>query len=560
MRRLLGALALALTASVAGCLSTRAPTGCDPDALLAVTEALEREASAPGAEMRAIRGLFAACPKLPSGHGWTFSFRYDPERRMDLGPTQMWSDKFLEEQWSSCTDLEAYQVAPTLPGSERPPLFYEACGVARFGVLDEGERFLGDDKDTFFLLAALEREGADRALLRRLGRALMNSAAPLPVALRRCNVFRRRDDDACERLLDLHRIDLPSTRDSGCSWDGDLRIFIAPDAVRWDGEVVARIKDGAIAPEDVVHHRISALTPRIEAWAKDPPLDPTSSPKDEPVARLLIAADAEVPIGVLHEVLHTATRAGVKDLALVADLHKTLPVQRPRGLVPVGPIVLDARGVHIPSDGTRTVPIDAGEAISTFARDARSLFPNDGVLVRATPTVPVADALRVLSAVDPDCRGVELERATTLLDQEPPIPPRPGRWDDVEARIGSIELAPHAPRSLTHTGLRAQLEPRLRDLSECLRENKVMRAVMPEHLWIRYATRDGETVAEFEFEFKSWDDSSYTLSVCIDESLGLRRPSEHIVEGDAVVRLDLHLPLEDAPPPPAGSAGADPPR
>ncbi|MEZ4449576.1 MAG: hypothetical protein R3B09_08855 [Nannocystaceae bacterium] len=559
MSRLLGALALSLTLSVSAASCGCAPTGpsCDQAALLAVTEALEHEVSAPGSELRAIRGIAAACPGLRPGHGSTFHFRYDPTFGTDEAthhiPLQTWSEEFAAENWAACANPRAYGLAPFRAYRERGPLFYEACGVARFGVLDEGERFVDGDKDSFFLLAALDRKGVDMALLRRLGRALMNSTASLPTALRRCNSSETPDQDACQHLLDLNGIDPGSVRGSTCSWDGDLRLFITPRAVLWDNEVVARIDRGAIAPEDLAHHRIYSLTPLVEAWANNPPVYSNSQTDYEPASRLLIAADQAVPMGVLHEVLQTATRAGVKDLALVAGVDEVLPVVRPSretwGWTPE-PIVLDQRGLRatLPGKEALASPLDSPGGLESLIDRLREHYSRDDFLVRVAPTIRVRDALPVLAMLS--VRGCSRRRGSgefphIVLDQEPPLTLRPGRWSEVKARIGSIELDPDAPESQAPAELRALLAPRLPPLSNCIREDEAMQIAMPEHLWIYYSRESGDVRASIIVD----NDDLKALPRCVFQTLRLGSALEPIIRGETYVRLDLVYPVDDAPAP-----------
>jgi hypothetical protein len=327
------------------------------------------------------------------------------------------------ERW-----LEESSQAPL---EERPQIFYDACGLSRLGVLDEGERLLEGDQDLFFMLAALDRSGVDRGLVRRLGKGLLSGVASLPVAHRRCT--EHDDGSACRRLIDVAGLEPIPLADGPAASSGRraLRLLVSTEAIFWDGEVIVKLDDGALDPADVDNHRILALMPNAAAWAEN--LRDAES-IDDTRSHLEIAVDRRLPMGVVTDVLYTVTKAGVSNLALVGGAHTSLTVtpiwvpDHSTSLSPnwlAGPIIIDDAGVHaaLPSDDATTVPADATAAIGAIARELRA-YGYDRVLVRAAPSVRADVVIPVLNVLGDSCLvyGRRADRCLRpTLDSEPPL-------------------------------------------------------------------------------------------------------------------------------------------
>jgi len=408
---------------------------CDRVALLAVTEALEREIDAPGAEVRALNGIATACPSLHRGLIDTLRTHYEPVGR--TSSMTRYGDGFLAAKNAACDDPQRWvEESSRVTFDRRPQIFYDACGLSRLGVLDEGERLLQGDDDFFFMLAALNRSGVDRGLVRRLGRGLLNSVAPLPVAHRRCT--ENDDGIACLRLLDVAGLEPIPLGGGPSTYSGRhaLRLLVSPEAIFWDGEMIARLDHGALHPADVDHHRILPLMPIVEAWAKS--LRDAES-DDDTRSHLEIAIDRRLPMGIATDVLYTVTKAGLSNIALIGGAHTSLtttPIWVPdRWTLSnpdwiAGPIIIDDAGVHaaLPSGDAKTVPVDATAAIGAIAQEFRASGYNR-VLVRAAPSIRADVVVPVLSVLrGSEClhylvyepRGDGCLRPT--FDSEPPLP------------------------------------------------------------------------------------------------------------------------------------------
>ncbi|WAS95795.1 hypothetical protein [Nannocystis punicea] len=424
MIRTLASLAVA----VAGCTGP-APSSCDQSAIVGLTETLEREASTPGAETRAIAALAAACPRLDPGFVQSLRDRYVYERVQSLAVY----DGLPGARRRVCADPEAWvgQV-PVAPAERRPRIVFDACGFARLGVLDEGEQLLGDDNEVLFVVATLDRDGVERALLRRLGRALMTGVAPLPVARRRCAELP--GSDACTRLLQLAGVDpAPST----VMRDGlreEPRLLLSPRALLWTGETIAEHDRGALPAADVEGHGIVPLATAVATW--------TTGRGEQDRERLAVAPDRGLAFGIVIDALYTATRGGVEEFALIGRgkyALVTIPVATPRAWLPSsharrdvldGPVAtIDESVVSVTLGASETtLSVHASAALTALAAQWRGAAPHrDGTIhVRVTRATRVDAVVAVLDALrGPECPylddGIGCLLSRPILDQEPPI-------------------------------------------------------------------------------------------------------------------------------------------
>lgn len=388
-------LALLLTL-LAGCTSSWTTTpGCDHVELLALTEVLERDVKTSSAEVEAIRALGAACPGLYPG--------YLRELRRTYGPLDPKDPSFIYDRWlrpqnvSVCADPAAWESALEIAAPEDwARVAYKACDLARLGVLDPGEDLVDDDLLALFALAVLERDGVGRPLLRRLGRALITSVAPLPVARRRC--LEQEGGDACVRAVRLRGVDLPVTNASHDHVRHEPRLILGRDAIYWDGELLAPLERGVKSPR-------SALGDRLAWLAAD-------------ASDLEIAADRELPFDYVIESLYRTrgTETNASLVVLGRDFMVKIPLLRPRRWFddeersPAAEVVIDRESVRIAmEDGeVTTVPAEMTETLTATAEERRGAM-GDGVGtydVSVTPGTRVDVVVRVLGALrGPKCKA-----------------------------------------------------------------------------------------------------------------------------------------------------------
>lgn len=407
----------AVASVVVGCTGTQS-SSCDPSALAAITATLEREVANAGAELRAIEALAAACPGLHPGFVRALRSEHVYERAESLAVPE----GLPEAKMRVCADPDGWvRDVPAAPAELRADILFDRCGFARLGVLDEGEELLVDDIDVLFVLATLERDGVERALLRRLGRALMISVAPLPVASRRC--IAAPYFGACARLLRVAGIEPAPASANRPGLRTSPRLLLSPGALRWDGETIAA---------DVEEHRIAALAAAVAAWAAE---------LDEHARELLLAPDRGLAFGTLIDALYTIARAGIGEIVVVGQARYglvSIPVssplawlaasgetQDPPGL-PVVTIDESMVSVTLGSGETTRLRLDDGAAITAFAAGAANRYKRGVVHVRATRATRVEAVIAVLDALrGPDCRhpddAAECLLSRPMLDQEPAI-------------------------------------------------------------------------------------------------------------------------------------------
>lgn len=405
------ALAVAL---VAGCTGTGPPL-CDQAALVAIAETLEREAASAGAEVRAIAGIGDACPRVHPGLVLALRDVHVSERMTSLAVY----DGLPEARRRVCADPDGWvRDVPAVPAERRPRIVFDRCGFARLGVLDGGEQLLEDDIDVLFMMATLGRDGVDGALLRRLGRALMISVAPLPVAARRCSAMP--DSGACARLLRVAGVEAaPASVERGSLRDAPPRLLLSPTELRWEGRAIAA---------DVEGHRIASLAAAVAAW----------KPGERPGERLLLAPDRGLAFGVVIDALHTMAGEGADELALVGQGRYGLvaiPVFVPPAgreqyeLAALPVVVIDESTVSVSfrESGRKRLAVDESAALREFAAQVSEAAPHlrGFVHVRATrgtrvdAVIAVIDALRGADCPHEDVEGCWLSRP--ILDHEPPI-------------------------------------------------------------------------------------------------------------------------------------------
>ncbi|MEZ4449746.1 MAG: hypothetical protein R3B09_09710 [Nannocystaceae bacterium] len=384
---------------LAGCTPARPTTlGCDHAALLALTEALERDVRTTSAETEALRALGVACPGLPSSYVRVLRRSYRP---MDWdAPFVPYDERMFMHNLRVCTAdpaaaMRAYEVSAD--SEEQARIIHDACGFARLGVLDPGEVLLHDDTLTFFALAVLERDGVDQPLLRRLGRALMTGVAPLPVALRRCR--ERGTSDACVRALRLRGVEPPiSTARRRKSVDHEPRLLLGRDAIYWEGKFLAPLDRG-------IGYDLIEWVTRGSPEASD----------------LEIAADRDLPFEYVIDVLYeTRWNAGMR-VSLVA-IHNgsmvQIPVDLPRTWFDdeerpsAARVVIDGTNVRVTMNDGETLSADSIEALTAIAeREAAIRSLSWGYHVKVTPTTHLDVVVRVLDALrGPKC---------TMGDQDP---------------------------------------------------------------------------------------------------------------------------------------------
>lgn len=543
MTRIFAAAAIALvTATIplatAGC-SRRGPLTCDEAALTATLEALEADSLVEGAEARAIDGLAAACPRLHPGFIVDLRLLYTPDRG---GAFAYHGDSALNAaRREVCGDPEAWvRDVPAAPPEETARVLWDACDFHRLGLLDEGERPLADDNLALFVFAWLERDGVDRALVRRLARGLMIAVAPAAAAGRRCA---EGSEGACDRYLERLGLELPTSGGEGASLHGSLRLVLGVDGARWSGQELA----APTTPGDEAS-RLRSLAAAVQSWL-------ARRSGDEVLSRLTIAVDRRLAHGAVLDALRVASNAGMGKFSLMARSPSgrlvAIPVETPPGWRPSADVartpaplaVIDGAIVRFSSfDDTLTTsvydlaPLRA-EAV-TWSRLAHRT-----VRVRVTPETPVGVVITVLDALHgSECQG-ELGEGCLLsqliLDREPRFPARPGRWEALSLAIRGVTVEPGAPPWFAKAALRAELEPRLDDLARCLRDDETARLDMPTALMIFHA-RDHDRDVVFV-----GDSPRDPLPSCIPALLG---PLEQVYEdrSTATVEIEVIVPAADA--------------
>lgn len=379
---------------------------------MAITETLEREAASPGAEARAIEGLAVACPRLDPGSVQAMRAVHVVERLESLAIY----NGLHEARRRVCADPDGWvRDVPAAPASLRPQIVFDRCGFAGLDVLDGSEQLLGDDVDVLFALATLERDGVDRALLRRLGRALMISGAPLPVAARRCAAMP--GYDGCRRLLAVAGVEPAPTSGNYESLREEPRLLLSPTALLWDGEVL---------PADVAGHRNTAVAVAVAAAINEPGAHARER-------RFVLAPDRGLEFGVVVDALHTMSTGGALELALVGRGEFSLvavPVVPPLPWLDLPVVTIDGSTVSVtlrPGETTR-LAVDAGGALTELATRARAAdsYGKGEVHVRATRATRVDTVIAVMGALrgpecprDDDGDGCGLSRP--VLDLEPPL-------------------------------------------------------------------------------------------------------------------------------------------
>ncbi|MEZ4447928.1 MAG: hypothetical protein R3B09_00525 [Nannocystaceae bacterium] len=522
-------VAPALAAAIAGC-GRRGPRTCDETALRATIEVLEADLLAEGAEARAIDGLAAACPRLHPGFLVDLRALYTRDRG---DPLAYFRDPALNAaRRRVCADPEAWvRDVPAAPLEENARVLWDACDFHRLGLLEEGERPRTDDNLALFVFAWLERDGVDRALVRRLGRGLMIATASEAALGRRCAEV---SGDACDRYLGLMGLALPSSRAEGGHL-GSLQLVLGVDGARWGGQALSLAEDGG--PPD----RLTPLARAIQGWVDHRSGEALFDP-------LAIAIDRRRPYSAALDALRVASQVGVDRFALVARStggHPvSIPIEAPPGWranadftgEPAPLVVIDGAGVHLTTFGdTRTFALD-DLAPLTAERDTLLKLAVARFRVRAAPETPyeavfaVVDALR--GAPCEDCLGLQV-----TLDREPRFPARSGDWEALSLAIRRVTVEPGAPPWLNEPALRAELEPRLDALARCLRDDPRARLDRPSALLLLHGDRHDRDVVLVG------DAPRDPLPPCVPAVLG---PLEEVYEDRsfAAVEIGVIVPAE----------------
>jgi biopolymer transport protein ExbD len=523
-------LALAL-ASTLGCTSGSTRGTCDERALDDALTHFEADPGADGAALELLDAMSSACPSYP----FVLFRELDDYVRGDddrvfLQPSPLY--QFARR--SICEDVDGWSAAFDLPGDERAPAVYQACGFERFGLLEPGEPFLFEDFIAMVTQHWMVDHGVDPGLAQRFNRSLMLATAPEPLSRRRCHA--EPDSMACDTLLRAHGGRLPRSNVIGST--KSRTVFVTPSWLAVDG------RDGIIDRQNFT----------------DPPSPGPSTDEDES-SGLRIVADARTPWSQMIELLQSARQRGFIELSLVvvngddiADLQIDVPVVWSGGQAPERPpvaFVVETDGVRVPDgsvvglerleDHTRALLSEAREPVE--------------VVVRAGPAIELQAVVTVLDAIrGDDCWLQDRKNETCLVrvptvDLDPPKPRRPGDWSRLQLRVDKISTEGWSPRDAPTTPKRvtAKVERALEPLRTCLLESELAREYVPEVVVLIFGRDHDDQLAVFVWASgPEWHNGRTWLPTeCLARTLDLPQLDTRRMRQTAFVDITLAVELPE---------------
>lgn len=323
-----------------------------------------------------------------------------------------------------------------------------------------------------------------------------------------------------------------------------VEIAISRDRVSLDGVQVASIADGRVRADEVVHHHVAGLAQLLRNTTATSPV--------------VIHADELTRFGAVVDVMYTAHGIGRDELAIA-----------------VAPVAANGSAGVITVNAARTWDHDIDERVEEHAcvtiaqvRDATVVLTTcddvaqrfaiddaDGMQrhvarVGANIVQVVADAdvgwstiVRVIDALGgPPWDHAAIDARTirahhVVLDLDPPIPWRAGRWDGLEVRLDHVELIEYADRVRDRSQLEARATALIPALQRCLRGSDALRLRVPDELSIVLATHP--ELGDVAFT------SQRTAPACAAALVAPMPPRiVEVVPGDAVLHFAIDVPPE----------------
>lgn len=280
---------------------------CDKAGLAEAAEAMQ-DRSAAGRQL-AFKTLGTACPALPTALGESLVAGYG-DAPADFAST-VYASRFDDPGYAdvrkkTCpVEKDAWRAA--IESDDRDAAVFEVCGLERYGLLNDGESFAYPDLDAYVLYEWLKRGRNDLEVARTLVRGLMTVTADEEELLAGCL-------DAgvgCRAAASRMRLDLPTTSTTEPLRDG-VTLVLTPEAVKFDGEVVAEVSAG----EGFQHH---VSPPLLDVLRKE--ADRGRAQAEEQMmeweGRIRLLADGRAPLRDVADVLFTANKAGLTQYQLV---------------------------------------------------------------------------------------------------------------------------------------------------------------------------------------------------------------------------------------------------
>lgn len=324
------------------------PPACDARQLAQLAETLA-EADPRTRPDHVVRGLADACQMPP------FLVHYvELAHRADAAGLMVSSadlSAYRAVLRNACPSLESIPApAKTAAPEDHITTVFDACRLDRFGIV-EREPYLARRPSSLMPLVAYQwllDQGIDEPVARPIAQAV--------------ELFDRRELGPLPRWAGLR---LPEVEAGTEPISGGPAVVVARNALRFDGQTLVTLEEGALPAEHAGGPSIAPLQTALEA--RPPAVPPPAAPPPaggvpaEPSARpepprLLVAADAEVPGRTVLDVLLTAATAGHPLTALAAE----------QGLYGWGQIPLAAPTREAPPETALVVRIDpAGFEVSS---------------------------------------------------------------------------------------------------------------------------------------------------------------------------------------------------
>ncbi|MBK8235236.1 MAG: hypothetical protein IPK74_06755 [Deltaproteobacteria bacterium] len=275
-----------------------------------------------------------------------------------------------------------------------------------------------------------------------------------------------------------------------------LDIVIARDRMLLGDVRVAKIVAGRVAADEVEHHRVAALAQQL----RDAP----------PTVPVVIRADELTRFGAVIDAMYTAHGDGRDEFAIavapvnadgVAGVISVIPSRTWDHDIDEGVHDLVCFTVARVADATVELEV-CGEAPSRFALDdaegMRGHLTGPGwnhhVRVVADADAQWSSIVRVIDALggppwDHDAIDARTIRPHYIvLDLDPRIPWRAGRWDQLRVRLADIELIEYADRRRDRAALETRATAMIPALERCLRGSDELRLRVPDSITIVLAT------------------------------------------------------------------------
>lgn len=375
---------------------TGAPASCAPEKLAALVQTLA-PLDARTRRNTVARELPGAC-RLPSAVKDYIALRTLPDDARGFVETE----GSIAARQDVCPNADAvWKEVGAVPPDERAAIIYDRCDLRRFELITRGGYTHRPDLSIipFYLYEWLTKEAVPDAQARALAKALA--------------LLGRQDWRRAGQTLPLVESPLPVVPPG-------LTLSVMRERIELQEVTVTVSKDGVIDPTAFEGRRVApvfrALTRAVEESER------SGGPVSGPV--VVVVADAATPYATIRDLAFTADRAGLSNLALVAEAS---PLEF--GAVPVSvahfgslagqptfALRIDERGLSVGSDaeGTERIdgPADAPWDLAALAHSVAEFKKTNPKAVHAAvgcaDGVPYAALVRVLAAL----RGPRCESAS----------------------------------------------------------------------------------------------------------------------------------------------------